>query len=75
MRKKTLCYPAKYKNITNLDDMHVLLSRNDVANLFQVTEVTIDNWIRSGDLKAIKLGNVVRISRDYIKQLMEGKQC
>ena len=74
MRQKTLCKPAEYKDIMSMDRLHVFLTREDVSNIFHVSEKTVDRWISSGDLKAIKIGNRVRISRDYIKQLMEGNQ-
>lgn len=52
-----------------------LLSVSEVADEFQVTDQTIRNWIRSGALKAIKIGRDHRIRREDVDELLARAQA
>ena len=49
-----------------------LLTTGEAAQTFNVTERTIRSWIKQGILQAVKIGGVVRISRERVQQLIEG---
>lgn len=38
-------------------------SIREVSSMFSVTQETVRNWIKAGDLPAIKVGNRIRIQR------------
>ena len=46
-------------------------SREELAELLSVVPRTIDRWTKSGDLKAYKLGRVVRFRRDDIESFLK----
>ncbi|HVA19341.1 MAG TPA: helix-turn-helix domain-containing protein [Solirubrobacteraceae bacterium] len=52
-----------------------LLSVIEVAEEFQVTDQTIRNWIKSGALKAIKIGRDHRIRRQDVDELLSRAQA
>ena len=56
---------------TSLDVMQ-LLSRQRVASLLDISIETVGRRIRSGDLKAIKLGRLVRVPRSEVLRLLAG---
>lgn len=41
-----------------------IMSRQDVAAELSVTTRTVDRWIKTGQLKAYKIGRQVRIKRE-----------
>lgn len=43
----------------------------EVAELFQVNEMTIRRWIDSGKLKAFQADRIIRISNDELKRFIE----
>ena len=45
----------------------VILTKRDVAEYFQVTQRTVDNWIDAGWLKAYRIGNQVRFKRKEVQ--------
>jgi excisionase family DNA binding protein len=49
-----------------------LLTTGEAAQTFNVTERTIRSWIKQDILQAVKIGGVVRISRERVQQLIEG---
>ena len=52
-----------------LTDM--LLSREQVAAIFNVSPRTVDNWIRTGQMfRADTPGNIVRIPRSEVERRM-----
>lgn len=53
-------------------DDEKLLSASEVAKEFQVTDQTIRNWIKSGALKAIKIGRDHRIRREDVDEPSSG---
>ncbi len=46
----------------------------EVAENLKVHIKTIYNWIKNGTLKAVKIGQVWRISESELKRLLEGKK-
>jgi excisionase family DNA binding protein len=56
-------------------DDEKLLSASEVAKEFQVTDQTIRNWIKSGALKAIKIGRDHRIRREDVDELLSRAQA
>jgi len=49
----------------------VILTKRDVAEYFQVTQRTVDNWIDAGWLKAYRIGNQVRFKRKEFRMQLE----
>jgi excisionase family DNA binding protein len=49
-----------------------LLTTSEAATTFNVTERTIRSWIKQSILQAVKIGGVVRISRERVQQILEG---
>ena len=45
----------------------------DVAKLLEVSERTVWNWIRSGRLESVKIGGVVRVTREQINKVLNGE--
>jgi excisionase family DNA binding protein len=53
----------------------IYLTRRETADIMRVHPATIDNWIKAGTLKAIKLpGGTVRISLFELKAFIHGKE-
>jgi excisionase family DNA binding protein len=48
-----------------------LLTTSEAAQTFNVTERTIRSWIKQDILQAVKIGGVVRISRERVQQMVE----
>ena len=50
------------------------LTRKEASEYFRVTERTIDRWIKSGNLKAYKIGDGInarlRITKEEIKRFL-----
>jgi putative molybdopterin biosynthesis protein len=49
--------------------MDKLYTIKEVAEHLKVTEITIRNWIRDGNLEAHKIGNNIRITQTEIDRL------
>lgn len=47
-----------------------VLTINDVMELLNISRRTVQNWIKSGKLKAVKIGSQIRIPREYYKEFM-----
>ena len=45
----------------------------ETAKYFNVSEMTISRWIKSGKLKAVKIVGTVRISEEEIERLKKGE--
>lgn len=43
-----------------------LLNAKQVAELFNVTEITVYNWVKSGLLPSLAVGRVIRFEYDEI---------
>ena len=46
-----------------------MFDKRDVADMFNVTLRTIDNWIKAGIVHTTTIGNVVRIDGDEINRI------
>lgn len=45
----------------------------EIANIFEVTAETVRKWIASGDLKAMKFGNRMRVSKSDLVAFSKDK--
>lgn len=48
-----------------------VLTMNDVMELLNISRRTVQNWIKDGKLKAVKIGNQIRIPRQYYQEFMD----
>jgi excisionase family DNA binding protein len=60
-----------YKDILNSDNE--LFTVDEIATALRVTEATVRRLIQSGELKALKFGGSIRITKDSIKELLKEK--
>lgn len=51
--------------------MNGLYTKKQVADLFQVTQNTIDNWRRSGKLRSLVINRGVRFEEAEIKRFIQ----
>lgn len=49
-----------------------LYTRKELSKLLRVHINTIDNMIKRGDIKALKIGRTVRISQEELDYLLKG---
>lgn len=52
-----------------------LLSTKDVAKLFAVSEQTVRKWYKAGELKFIQRGQVIRVTREAVKQFIKANEA
>lgn len=50
-----------------------MVSVKEAAEIFSVSKRTVFRWIKSGEIKAVKIGGSVRISEDEIDRLKNGE--
>ncbi len=62
---------GKRKTVYNWTDLPLVLDPYTVALVLGVSEQTIFNWLKSGKLKANKIGNKWVIDREYIRSLVQ----
>lgn len=48
-------------------------TKNDVCKIFKVSLGTVNNWIKQGKIKAVKIGRSVRIPDEEIERLKRGE--
>lgn len=60
----------KRQVISNWNKLPVALDLHTVALIFDVTDVTVKNWIYTGIIKGSKLGNKWFFDKEYIKSLL-----
>lgn len=53
--------------------MPKLLTIKEVADLLKVTRASVGNYIKSGDLKAIRLSGIYRIKETELTNFIERK--
>ena len=58
-----------YNNINGGDTVK---TKKDVCEIFKVSIGTVNKWIKSGKIKVVKIGKVVRISEEEIERLKKG---
>jgi excisionase family DNA binding protein len=64
----------EFKNLINPPQAEIeYITRQDVAGIFHVSMVTIDNWTRKGRLKAYRIGNRIRYKKAEIDQALKIK--
>lgn len=51
-----------------------MLTVEQAAEHFKVTTRSIRRWIKNGEIKASKIGGVIRISEEEIKRLEKGEK-
>jgi len=51
-----------------------MLTTDEVAKILRVNVKTVRNWISSGELVAIDIGNEYRISRKNLNDFMQRRQ-
>jgi excisionase family DNA binding protein len=44
----------------------------EVAATFKVTNRTVHNWIKNGDIPSLRVGRTIRIPLDAVNALIEG---
>lgn len=62
---------ASERKVRNLDDLPLLMTAAEVAEVLDVTERTVWNYKKRGVIPAVRYGNRTRFSRDFIRTLME----
>lgn len=50
----------------------IFYTANEVAELLSVSSATVRNWVKSGELDAIRIGSVLRIRKEGVDQLIRG---
>ena len=53
--------------------MNTYLTPLEVAQILKVSRITVYRWIKSGDLKAKKIGGVVRIRWEDLMEFIGGE--
>ena len=62
---------TKYKNVTNWNEVPVLVDEAYVCNLFRVHRATLHNWDKKDILKRRRIGGAIRYAKeDLIKFAM-----
>lgn len=51
------------------DQLPALLTRQEVACWFRVSEITVDNWRRSGILNPVKIENTLRYRKEEVMNI------
>jgi excisionase family DNA binding protein len=62
------------QNMEENTEVIKLLKKPEVAEMFQVTERTIEIWVRDGLLPAFRIGRSVRFDREEIMKHMRARQ-
>ena len=47
----------------------------DVADLMQVTQPTVDRWVRDGALPATRIGRTLRFNRADVESMVSGDEA
>lgn len=50
-----------------------MLSLKQVADILNVSRQTVFNWVKTGYIKAVKIGRQYRIEQSEIERLRSGK--
>ena len=54
--------------------MYELITPKEAARILGVNRITVYRWIKIGLLDAYKIGGVVRIKKDDLTKIIEGKK-
>lgn len=60
--------------ISNWDKLPVILDLHTVALIFDVTDVTVKNWLYTNQIKGNKVGRKWIFDKEYIKSLASGNE-
>ena len=63
----------KSQTISNWDKQPVALDLHTVALIFDVTDVTVKNWLYKGTIKGTKIGGKWLFDKDYIRNYIAGE--
>ena len=61
-------------NVELADPSLSFLKKSQVAKMFQVSERTIENWVRDGLLPALQIGHSIRFDLDAVLKKVREKQ-
>ena len=61
--------PIYTKIYTDFSQLPALLTRDEVAWWFRVSVITVDNWVRSGKLKPVKIGGITRFNKSELLEV------
>ncbi len=50
---------------------HKYYTPEEISKTFNVKKATVYLWVREGKLKAIRLGNLIRISEEALQKFIE----
>lgn len=48
-------------------------TKKEICEIFKVSIGTVNNWIKSGKIKAVKIGRAVRIQDEEVERLKRGE--
>lgn len=57
--------------ISNWDKLPIVFDLHTVALIFDVTDVTVKNWLKQGNIIGFKIGRKWYFDKAYIKSLTE----
>lgn len=60
--------------LSNWDKLPVILDLHTVALIFDVTDVTVKNWLYTNQIKGNKVGRKWIFDKEYIKSLAAGNE-
>lgn len=61
------------KDDRTIEEMFKVYTLEEIAELLNVTRRTMYNYIKSGRLKAVKIGSIWRVSEDNLKKFIDGE--
>ena len=53
--------------------MDTLKSKKDLCEIFQISLGTVNNWMKTGKIKYLKIGNSVRFLNEEVERLKRGE--
>ncbi len=62
---------SKKRIVSNWDKLPVVMDTEMVAMVFNVTTVTIKNWLNSGEIVGRKVGRKWFFDKEYIQSLFD----
>jgi len=60
------------RTVHNWEDLPLVLDRKTVALILGVSEQTVWNWLKSGQLQANRIGRSYLIDREYLRSIVQG---
>lgn len=56
-----------------LNSLHELSTRSELAEFLRVSEATVDRHVKAGDIEAVKFGGTVRFTREGVGRFLAKK--